>query len=122
MNLDLKSLIIIAFIALNFSALNANIPTSYDPPVLVKVLDKDFPLFKDADYKILYLDFEILNLNIKSLRIVKEDGSLLLKDDVSDKSVDGIYEIDYTSYEKGKYRLELFGYNGDVLHSDFLIE
>ncbi len=122
MNLDLKSLIIIAFMALNFGVLNASASISLDPPVLVKIVDKDFPLFKDADFKILYLDFEILNLNIKSLRIVKEDGSLLLNDDVSDKSVDGIYEIDYTSYDKGKYRLELFGYNGDVLHSDFVIE
>lgn len=95
---------------------------SVDPPLLFKVIEKDFPLFKDSDYKVLYVDFELITANIKTLRIVQSNGEIIFKDDVSKSKVDAIYEIDYSSYENGTYRLELFAFNGDSFHADFIIQ
>ena len=111
-------------IALFFTTLtvNASKSLSLDPPVLVKLIEKDFPLFRDSDEKIIYIDFELLLTNVKSLRIVRADGKITFQDDVSNKEVNGIYEIDYSSFEEGAYRLELFAYSGDILNSEFVIK
>ena len=93
-----------------------------DPPTAVKVVAKDFPLFKDKDYRIIYIDFELLNTNVKSLKIVEADGGIRFQDDVSSKNVDAIYEVDYSDYTPGTYKLELHTYSGKILDSEFIIE
>lgn len=93
-----------------------------DPPTAVKVVAKDFPLFKDKDYRIIYVDFELLNTNIKSLKIISKDGSVKFQDDVSKNGVDAIYEVDYSDYTAGTYKLELHTYTDKVLDSNFIIE
>lgn len=106
----------------SFTSASAASSVTFDPPVLVKVLNKDFPLFKDYDEQVIYIDFELIITNIKSLRISSEKGDLVFQDDVSDKKVDAIYEIDYSGLKTGTYRLELFAYSGNVLSSEFLIK
>ena len=104
------------------SSVTAANSATFDPPALLKVLNKDFPLFKDSDEQVIYIDFELIITNIKSLRISSHEGELVFQDDVSDKKVDAIYEIDYSSLKSGTYRLELFAFSGAVLSSEFLIK
>lgn len=115
----MKTTLLSLFIALFcFSTAKA---LAIDPPTSVKVVEVDFPLFKDKDYRILYIDFELLNTNVKSLK-VKKAKNISFQDDVSTTDVDAIYEIDYSDYEAGEYTLELHTYSGKVLQSSFIIE
>ncbi|WP_235295866.1 hypothetical protein [Portibacter marinus] len=103
-------------------ALGSAHTTVLDPPTAVKVVEVDFPIFKDKDFKIIYLDFELLTTNVKSLQIIKNKSNIAFTDDVSKVSVDGIYEIDYSEYSAGQYDLELLTYTGERLRSTFVIE
>ncbi|WP_235293564.1 hypothetical protein [Portibacter lacus] len=113
---------IIALVFFLFFGLNSAVANNFDPPVILKIIEKDFPLFKDMDSRILYIDFELLNLNVKELKIVKQNGELKFNDDVSKREVDTIYEVDYSEYSTGTYTLELHTYLGKVLNSTFIIK
>lgn len=70
----------------------------------------------------MYIDFELLTTNVRSLKIVGENGKVNFQDDISDKNVNDIYEFDYSNYPTGKYRFELHTYKGDVLNAEFVIK
>ncbi len=117
------SLIALVFsVFLSFNTASANNTLSFDPPVLMEILNKDFPLFKDSEDKIFYIDFELITTNIKSLKIVNEEGDIAFSDDVSEKSVNDIYELDYSDYTSGKYKLELDAYSGSTFTAEFIIK
>lgn len=108
--------VLIVCIICSFSTLNAN-SILLDPPVLVEVISKDFPLFKDSDDKIIYIDFELLTTNVKALRMLDKNDHVSFQDDVTGKKVDAIYEFDYSNYTPGTYKLQLLAYSGEVLNA-----
>lgn len=107
------TLLIVGIFSLNLSASTAL--SSFDPPVKLEVLEKDFPLFKDLDDKILYVDFELINTNLKSLKILNDQEQISFQENVNNRSVDEIYEIDYSNLEAGSYKIVLDTYLGNEL-------
>ncbi len=120
-NFEMKHYFKFIAVLLLFSLFNSNLSAamfpSADPPVYLNILDKDFPLFKDSDEKVLYIDFELLTTNVSKLRIIDQNGVLKFQDDVSKNKVDSIYEIDYSTFDAGIYRLELHTYTGKILNA-----
>jgi hypothetical protein len=108
--------------AILFFTFSANANILLDPPTAVKLIEKDFPLFKDKDSRVIYVDFELLSSNVTELKIVEKNGDIALHVDVSSEEVNAIYEVDYTKYVPGNYKLELHTYTGKVLNSSFIIE
>lgn len=113
---------LITFCFLLFLGLNTVTALHADPPTAVKVVEKDFPIFKDVDYKVMYLDFELLTSNVKSIKIIKDSKDIAYQADLKEVAVDAIYEINYSDYTAGEYHLELETYSGKVLNSDFILE
>jgi hypothetical protein len=114
--------IFLTLCALFLMVLSVNAGVSVDPPTAVKVIEKDFPLFKDQDVRVFYIDFELLSSNIKDVKIVEHNGSIAFQEDVSAEEVNAIYEVNYAKYTPGTYKLELHTYSGKVLNSTFVIE
>lgn len=113
---------IFALCGILLMVISANASSSIDPPTSVKVIEKDFPLFKDQDVRIFYVDFELLSSNVKDVKVLGSDGHISFQEDVGGEKVNAIYEVDYSKYAPGTYILELHTYNGEVLDSSFVIE
>ncbi len=68
----------------------------------------DWSIFTDSENRMLYVDFEKINVNLSSIMVKDQAGNILFKDETLwQLPVNTIYEIDFSKYPNGDYSVEL---------------
>lgn len=68
----------------------------------------DWSIFTDSENRMLYVDFEKINVNLSSIMVKDQVGNVLFKDETLwQLPVNTIYEIDFSKYPNGDYTVEL---------------
>lgn len=68
---------------------------------------QDWTIFRDEENELYYIDFEAIKVNISNVVVKDEQQNILFQDDVFDLPVNTIYELDLSTFQAGKYRIEL---------------
>ena len=69
---------------------------------------KDWSFYTDNENRILYIDFEKIDVNLSSVSVKDTDNKLVFKDEnLWSLPVNTIYEVDFSSKPKGHYTIEL---------------
>ena len=69
---------------------------------------KDWSIFTDSENRMLYIDFEKINVNLSNITVKDLEGKILFKDETLwQLPVNTIYEIDFSKFPKGNYVIEL---------------
>ena len=69
---------------------------------------KDWSIFTDSENRMLYVDFEKINVNLSNITVRDLEGKILFKDETLwQLPVNTIYEIDFSKFPKGTYVIEL---------------
>lgn len=75
-------------------------------------LDEGESIYADAENQVYYIDFERLSMNLSDIVVKRQDGEIILKEDVFELPVNTIYEIDFSQYGAGNYEIELRSFTG----------
>ncbi len=68
----------------------------------------DWSIYTDSENRMLYVDFEKINVNLSSMMVKDLEGKTLFRDETLwQLPVNTIYEIDFSKYPKGNYVIEL---------------
>ncbi len=77
------------------------------------ILEDEWSFFQDKENEIYLIDFETIPYNISEIVITgKTKNDVIWEESVFDLPVNAIYEIDYSKYPKGEYKIELRTLNG----------
>ncbi len=69
---------------------------------------RDWSIFTDGENRMIYVDFEKINVNLSSVAVKDTEGKIIFKDETLwQLPVNTIYEIDFSKYPKGTYAVEL---------------
>lgn len=68
----------------------------------------DWSIYADSENRMLYVDFEKINVNLSSMMVKDLDGKILFRDETLwQLPVNTIYEVDFSKFPKGNYVIEL---------------
>lgn len=77
-------------------------------PIEANNTNSDWSIFTDGENRMVYIDFEKINVNLSSVNLKDADGKVVFKDETLwQLPVNTIYEIDFSKYPKGGYTVEL---------------
>lgn len=77
-------------------------------PIEANNTNSDWSIFTDGENRMVYIDFEKINVNLSSVNLKDADGKVVFKDETLwQLPVNTIYEIDFSKYPKGSYTVEL---------------
>jgi hypothetical protein len=69
---------------------------------------QDWSFYTDAENRMLYIDFEKINVNLNGIVVKNKDGKVVFKDDALwELPVNTIYEVDFSKEPKGDYIVEV---------------
>ncbi len=88
--------------------------TSSKSSSLLKMDNEDWSLYADEENQLYYVDFATLSVNLNDVVVTRNDGEVVLRDDLFGLPVDTIYEIDFSQYGPGKYTIELRSFTGSI--------
>ncbi len=74
----------------------------------------NWTFYLDSESKIYYIDFETISVNLSDVEVKNDLGETVLKDELWDLPVNTIYELDFTNFRSGKYKIELRSYTGMI--------
>jgi len=74
---------------------------------LLHIENDEWSLFADEENQLYYVDFATLSVNLNDIVVTRQDGEVVLRDDLFNLPVDTIYEIDFSQYGQGSYTIEL---------------
>ncbi|MBV6652757.1 MAG: hypothetical protein KI786_03325 [Mameliella sp.] len=74
---------------------------------LLNMDSESWSLYADEENNLYYVDFATLSVNLNDIVVTRDDGEVVLREQVFDLPVDTIYEIDFNQYGKGNYTIEL---------------
>ena len=71
-------------------------------------LDKDdWTFFKGEDLNTFFIDFEKIKSNLNEISVKDAKGTVVFSDELWNLPVDTIYELDFQTYDKGTYTIEI---------------
>jgi hypothetical protein len=69
---------------------------------------QDWSFYTDAENRMLYIDFEKINVNLNGVVVKNKEGKVIFKDDALwELPVNTIYEVDFSKEPKGDYVVEV---------------
>jgi hypothetical protein len=74
---------------------------------LLDIGSSNWSVYADEENKLYYVDFESLSININDIVVKRQDGEVVLQEEVFDLPVNTIYEIDFNQFGDGTYDIEL---------------
>ena len=74
---------------------------------LLNMDTESWSLYADEENNLYYVDFATLSVNLNDIVVTRDDGEVVLREQVLDLPVDTIYEIDFNQYGEGNYVIEL---------------
>lgn len=88
---------------------------------LLHIENDEWSLFADEENQLYYVDFATLSVNLNDIIVTRQDGEVVLRDDLFNLPVDTIYEIDFSQYGEGSYTIELRSFT-DVIRREIVIK
>jgi hypothetical protein len=88
---------------------------------LLHIENDEWSLFADEENQLYYVDFATLSVNLNDIVVTRQDGEVVLRDDLFNLPVDTIYEIDFSQYGEGSYTIELRSFT-EVIRREIVIE
>ena len=71
-------------------------------------IKQDWSFYTDAENRMLYIDFEKINVNLNGIVVKNKEGKVVFKDDALwDLPVNTIYEVDFSKEPQGDYVVEV---------------
>ena len=77
--------------------------------------------FTDSENDVLFIDFEVIKDDLKSVNVLK-NGEIMLADDVSDLASNDIYEVNYSIFKKGSYTVEIVTEHDIVIQKRIIVD
>jgi hypothetical protein len=72
-------------------------------------------IYTDSENKVLFIDFAKIDVNLSEISVRNSDNSIVYKDEnVWKLPVDFIFDLDFSTYPKGDYIVELKSFTGIV--------
>ena len=108
-------LLLFAVILVTGTQANAQNPShtsNYPIASLMAPVNTNWSFYTDAESQTLYVDFEAISVNLRSIVIRDHSGAEIFRDQVADLPVNTIYEVDYSTFAKGEYTVELHSFTG----------
>lgn len=81
---------------------------------LLELNNDNWAFYADEENQVYYIDFENLSVNLNDIVVRRQDGEILMQDDVFELPVNTIYEIDFSQYGAGNYDIELRSFTGVI--------
>ncbi len=81
---------------------------------LIDLKADDWTFFKGEDINTFFIDFEKIKSNLNEIKVTDSQGSEVFKDELWNLPVDTIYELDFQTYEKGTYTIEITTFTESV--------
>ncbi|MCO6475720.1 MAG: hypothetical protein J5I94_03820 [Phaeodactylibacter sp.] len=91
--------------------------TASTNPGLLELNNDSWAIYADEENNVYYIDFENLSVNLSNIQVRRQDGEVVLRDDVFELPVNTIYEIDFNQFGSGNYDIELRSFTGVIRHS-----
>ena len=98
------------FISGNLFAQTSVSSNEFTPKAAIAGSSETF--YEDAENKLLYIDFETVNVNLSDIKVKNADGEIVLEDELWSLPVNTIYEVDYKEFAAGTYEIELRSFTG----------
>jgi Domain of unknown function (DUF3244) len=76
--------------------------------------NEDWTFYLDKESKVYYIDFESISVNLSDIKVVDEQGAVVISDKLWDLPVNTIYELDLKGLNPGNYKIELRSYTGVI--------
>lgn len=76
--------------------------------------NEDWTFYLDSESKMYYIDFESISVNLSDIKVVNENGVVVMSDKLWDLPVNTIYELDLNGLNPGNYKIELRSYTGVI--------
>ncbi len=80
----------------------------------ITIGNEDWTFYHDSDSKVYYIDFESISVNLSDLKVIDEEGGVVMADKLWDLPVNTIYELDLKGLKPGNYKIELRSYTGVI--------
>ncbi|MEO1624378.1 MAG: hypothetical protein AAFV25_04405 [Bacteroidota bacterium] len=104
-------LLLLCFCSLSLSAQTANLQAlesiNLTADDLNEITPNSWSFYADEENQLYYVDFEAINVNINDVTIRNDRNEVVFREKVLDLPVDTIYEIDFSQYGAGAYKIEL---------------
>jgi len=81
---------------------------------LLNLNNTDWSYYIDDEQHIYYIDFEKINVNLNDIKVKNDAGEVVLEDQLYELPVNTIYELDLSTFPKGKYQVELRTFTGVI--------
>ncbi len=81
---------------------------------LIDLKSDDWTFFKGEDVNTFFIDFEKIKSNLNEIKVTDSKGTEVFKDELWNLPVDTIYELDFQTYEKGTYTIEITTFTESV--------
>ena len=107
--------------SLDATPIGDNASTTAASSSLLHIENEEWSLYADEENQLYYVDFATLSVNLNDIIVTRQDGEVVLRDDLFNLPVDTIYEIDFSQYGAGRYTVELRTYT-DVIEREVLIK
>ncbi|MBL7818399.1 MAG: DUF3244 domain-containing protein [Saprospiraceae bacterium] len=92
---------------LNAQLLSISTPNGNDSSKLSSSI-KEWSFYTDNENRIVYIDFEKIDVNLSSVTVKDKDSQIVFRDEnLWQLPVNTIYEVDFSSKPKGQYSIEL---------------
>lgn len=91
--------------------------TASTNPGLLELNNDSWAIYADEENKVYYIDFENLSVNLSNIQVRRQDGEVVLREDVFELPVNTIYEIDFNQFGSGNYDIELRSFTGVIRRS-----
>jgi len=104
----LTSLVFCFLATVGFSQSLANLDNTVDnTEKLLNFSAEDWSFFHDAEHNTFYIDFETVDVNLSDLKVINEEGEVVLQENLQTLPVNTIFELSLEGYPLGQYRVEI---------------
>lgn len=80
--------------------------------VAAPLIQEDWTIYVDEENQTYFIDFEKFKVNFREVVVRDKQGNAVFRDAVAELPVNTIYELDFSTYPKGRYAIELHAFSG----------
>ena len=84
---------------------------------LKEINSDSWSFYVDDESKVYYIDFESISVTLNDISVTDAAGNVVYKEELYSLPVNTIYELDYSSFQPGTYKIELRAYSGVIRKS-----
>jgi Domain of unknown function (DUF3244) len=111
--------LLFAFFAINKSSAQSSASLdsrelTVQSPESFTIGHEDWTFYLDQESKMYYIDFEAISVNLSDIKVIDEQGEVVISDKLWDLPVNTIYELDFNKLQPGNYKIELRSYTGVI--------